>query len=1541
MHSSTRLRVPFFVLACFAFACSDAGGGCDAGCGGCGGTEGGEPYVFEGTFEEHIVPQGAQVHLSQRGLDFLAGNLGSLAADLIGGGAAGASGIPFCVPPTDIALGIGLCDDGRECSPGEPGCLLTIDFACLTCDTSDQCPETATCDGGVCVTDGTDACVPSIDLSPQPGDPSDLLQATIRLALDETLRTTSFLDDCNLNLRTGSGGLPVTANVYFDVGGPPEERVSVRLPGDELSFDIGAVDISLTDGFLCGIGDFLIPLVEGLLADFIQGPINDAIAPLLCTSCDATTTCPAGSSCVDGSCVFDGSDQCVPLALGVETEINIGELLADIAPGSDARLGILAYLSNYADSNGPRTADFDYYGLDLALEAGFYSPADACVPFVAPPSTAEVPKSRAINAALTPNGDPFAVGIGLSKAALDLAGWAAYNSGALCLSVGTDFVDQISTGTFGLLIPSLGDLADGDNRPMYIELRPQAPPTFAFGLGTVDGEGNIVDPLLTLQLDELDLDFYAIVADRYVRVLTLTVDVAVPLSLDVNDANEIVVLLGDLASAFSNVRPSNAELLAEEDVAQVAELLPALIGALLPALGGDLIPPIALPDIQGITIQIPSGGFTSVDDGTILAIFADLALATSASTKAEEGMTPRNLVLTPRWDASLADVLRARADGAVVSLEALLPTVDVTMDVPQADRGYYEWSYRIAGGLWSTWRGADVTEIQDSRFALDGRYPVEVRVREPGASDTVSPHLATSLLVIDRTPPSVDLVPAADGLRVDIRDLSAVDARVRVAGGPWEVLASDFVPADETQRVELEVIDDSGQTTRLVREAAASLEVEVPVSTRGDVAPAEAGCATTTPRTAPLSLVLLFGLLVLGRRRAVVAALACVMLVGCGSKDSTGEACDPACAEGEVCSEGICGPAEPVDPEPCTEDADCADGEVCDEGACVPAEGPECSEDADCAEGEVCEDGACVDPGCTEDADCAEGEVCEEGACVTPEVCDVAACECPEGDVPACVDNACACEPACGGACEDGAGCCFESQTCEPVEAECTPEDCGPGFEAAPVGDPTWDPTTCTAAIECACTELPPLPLNDFGELLDLGVSPDGTVTAVAAYNASYGDLMVGLVEGTTIAWTFVDGVPADGPILGSVAGPRGGIRANGDDIGRFPSIEVDSAGGLHVAYYQRNGDSPRSLKYAYGAPDGDGYIWSAFTVDDADETGFYTDLVLDDAGLPVIAYVTPTIADAGAYFSEIRVVTAVASPPTSAADFGTPEVMARIAIEAPCANDCASREQCRTDLNVCSRPASADDCGGGCAADASCFENEDGSFACSPFTAPSALDEVVTAAGLYLDAEWLGDGRIGAAWYNSDVGDLQYAEGAVGALADSTVLVIDGSTAAGEGRTDTSDAGWFPDFFVSSEGARWIAYSDKTFGEFRIASLDEETVVVVDNGFRCYETDPADPSRCLLPIASRVGDDGSIAELDGALWALFQDATFHEVMESPRVGATWDIGASVAGNGSPVAGGLGFYLAHGVDDEGRFALSHRFDARAETPTRDVIVIRR
>jgi len=159
--------------------------------------------------------------------------------------------------------------------------------------------------------------------------------------------------------------------------------------------------------------------------------------------------------------------------------------------------------------------------------------------------------------------------------------------------------------------------------------------------------------------------------------------------------------------------------------------------------------------------------------------------------------------------------------------------------------------------------------------------------------------------------------------------------------------------------------------------------------------------------------------------------------------------CGFACAAGEQCQAGTCGPAE------CLTDADCAAGELCVDGLCTAAcdrdadgdgymaidcggddcddqdasvnpgaaeicgdlldnncdgqvdEGcaAPCGSDADCAAGQVCVAGTCM-AGCASDADCAAGEVCFNGACVVPCVTDA---DCPAGWI--CNVNERICQP--------------------------------------------------------------------------------------------------------------------------------------------------------------------------------------------------------------------------------------------------------------------------------------------------------------------------------------------------------------------------------------------------------------------------------------------------------------------------------------------------------------------------------------------------
>ena len=165
------------------------------------------------------------------------------------------------------------------------------------------------------------------------------------------------------------------------------------------------------------------------------------------------------------------------------------------------------------------------------------------------------------------------------------------------------------------------------------------------------------------------------------------------------------------------------------------------------------------------------------------------------------------------------------------------------------------------------------------------------------------------------------------------------------------------------------------------------------------------------------------------------AVLLVVGLAACGGDDGGTDdpkVCDPACAEGETCTDGKC-----VADEPVTCDPACAEGEECVEGQCVVpvACDPACTEDQECVEG------ACVtpeppvcDPACTEDEECNKG-VCEpktEDPC--QEACEGKDC----GTVDECT---------CGTGCPEGTECNETLYVCECVEAclgeDGTPFECG------------------------------------------------------------------------------------------------------------------------------------------------------------------------------------------------------------------------------------------------------------------------------------------------------------------------------------------------------------------------------------------------------------------------------------------------------------------------------------------------------------------
>ena len=153
------------------------------------------------------------------------------------------------------------------------------------------------------------------------------------------------------------------------------------------------------------------------------------------------------------------------------------------------------------------------------------------------------------------------VAIGLSRTFLDLVGFHVYNSGTLCLDIGGNAMPQLNAGTLSVIVGSLGNIIEDRKAPLTLVLRPQTPLTFTIGAG------DMTDPLLHIAISDLRIDFYAWIEERYVRLLTMGVDLNVGLNLTVTkDANgkpAIQPMLVGVDAKNVTIRVSNTDLLQE------------------------------------------------------------------------------------------------------------------------------------------------------------------------------------------------------------------------------------------------------------------------------------------------------------------------------------------------------------------------------------------------------------------------------------------------------------------------------------------------------------------------------------------------------------------------------------------------------------------------------------------------------------------------------------------------------------------------------------------------------------------------------------------------------------------------------------------------------------------------------------------------------------------------------------------------------------------------------------------------------------------
>ena len=336
----------------------------------------------------------------------------------------------------------------------------------------------------------------------------------------------------------------------------------------------------------------------------------------------------------------------------------------------------------------------------------------------------------------------------------------------------------------------------------------------------------------------------------------------------------------------------------------------------------------------------------------------------------------------------------------------------------------------------------------------------------------------------------------------------------------------------------------------------------------------------------------------------------------------------------------------------------------------------------------------------------------------------------------------------------------------------------------------------------------------------------------------SYGDLVVGVsdTEMKTVDWEIVDGAP-DSPIFGDPTGWRGGVRAAGDDVGRWTSIATSPAGDTFVSYYDK---TQTALKFAHRT----GGMWSIHTVDDIGDAGRYTSLVLDATSQPVIAY------------SSIR-------PPMTIP--GRPIAYARVATGS---GDFSNGNWAFTNVHSITIDCRPEHCpvGSECSASGPCMNSPSDSLG------RSFVEDVPLATGLYNQLARTPTG-LALVFYSRASGDLFGA--AFNGNAWGTPFLIDGFGRAGP---NPGDSGLSASLFV--DGSTWhVTYVNGTDESLEYARIDGGNIVRerIDDGTR-------DEFGLHRDGRHLVGDDSSVVAMgNGEIRVIYQDSTVQHTIVAFR----------------------------------------------------------
>jgi hypothetical protein len=763
---SGRAVVVGLVFVGLGVGCGSTG----AGCAGCDAIKplptdsAGKPSPAPfGLPADQIVEGGAQARITKAGFDKL--------LSIIPGILKGATS-NICIGKNSITggpiIGIDYCS-ANDCGGGAQGCpaYVYLNSADRPSSTTPSLPPAPGGDN-----DGKDKILITVNESNATTVPT----VTVDVWLDAMLPlyTDNHINQCHFYVRTDhikdrtKDPLHVTAKVELSTDAATGELTpkiaSVAIP--DLSLGIDAKGDGLGNTIACAIGSGvfnvvldtlnIIPFLRDLIINLVVTPaLNNAINSLL------------------------------PKPIGLAGTVNMGGVLSSLGAPKDANLEVFVAPGGYVQTKGG--------GLNLGVMTGVNSDRDQstraqglgsepslCVPLRGVPNLSTAPWSLPFNVGrkdyqLNPanefsgspdpmdaNGKSQDVAIGLSRTFLDLVGYHIYNSGTLCLHIGGAAIPQLNVGTLSIVVQSMTNIVEEKSAPLSLVLRPQQPLSFKIGAGTDK------DPLVNIALTDARLDLYGWIEQRFVRLVTMAVDVNVGLNLTTTMTADgkpaIQPTLYGVDAEHVTIRVTNTDLL-HEAPADLAKSFPSIIDVAAGAIGGA-IAPIALPSIAGFSLDQVNiqKVTTSMDD--FVAIYANIKPGTPSPLLEWSDGRPRvagsvrTLAKVQKLDVPKQEELRALFAPAAPGVVGRRPSVTLELAAGDANGRPLEFAYRVDGGLWHDWFQNANPTITDSAFLLQGHHMLDVRSRVVGQWNTEDLVPVSLDLLIDSVAP--DLAPSRD-----------------------------------------------------------------------------------------------------------------------------------------------------------------------------------------------------------------------------------------------------------------------------------------------------------------------------------------------------------------------------------------------------------------------------------------------------------------------------------------------------------------------------------------------------------------------------------------------------------------------------------------------------------------------------------------------------------------------------------------------------------------------------------------------------------